>query len=91
MLVQLYQAFEQAMGILCFILEIPSQKQIVLNSLLFLINADDVVSWATTATRATLVSAISTRSTTSACAWLAGPRVYVQIIDLLFYFLDQPI
>ena len=43
MLVQLYQAFEQAMGILSFILEIASQKHIMLNSLLFLLNANDVL------------------------------------------------
>jgi len=42
-LVQLYQVFEQAVGVLCFILEMAGQKHIMLNSLLFLINANDVL------------------------------------------------
>jgi hypothetical protein len=46
-------------GVLCLILEIPGQKQIVLNSLLLLIDADDVVCGGA-ATRAALVGTTST-------------------------------
>ena len=77
------------MGVLCLILEIPGQKQIVLNSLLLLINADDVVCGGATA-RAALVGTTSARGTARPWTRLVGSRVGAQIIDLLLYFLNQP-